>query len=152
MSEVTIRLSRPQLALLAEVLDEVIPARDDRALPGAGGLGVAEYIEAVLQRSPESRPMLHDGLDAVQACLTGRGAARLGDLAAAERAALVGEQPFLFFLMFHGYAGYYQQARVLEALGLEGRAPHPLGYAVAPDDLSILAPVRARGRLYREVP
>jgi hypothetical protein len=41
-------------------------------------------------------------------------------------------------------------ARVLEALDLEPRPPHPEGYATVEGDLSLLEPVRRRGRKYRE--
>ncbi len=45
--------------------------------------------------------------------------------------------------------GYYQDARVLGALGLEARPPFPLGHEVEPGDWSLLAPVKERGALYR---
>jgi hypothetical protein len=48
------------------------------------------------------------------------------------------------------YSGYYQHPRVVEALGLEARAPHPKGFSMEPDDWTILDPVRARGKMYRE--
>jgi hypothetical protein len=38
---------------------------------------------------------------------------------------------------------------VLTALGLEARPPHPAGYAIEPNDLSLLDPVRRRAELYR---
>jgi hypothetical protein len=40
---------------------------------------------------------------------------------------------------------------VLEAIGMEARAPFPKGFEVEPGDLSLLDPVRRRGRVYREV-
>jgi hypothetical protein len=73
-----------------------------------------------------------------------------------ERLATLGEvlaeEPmFLGMLMFHTYVGYYREPRVVTALGLGTRAPHPDGYPVPPSDLAtLLAPVRGRGRLYRE--
>jgi hypothetical protein len=42
------------------------------------------------------------------------------------------------------------QPRVLEALGVEPRPPHPAGYATVEGDPSLLEPVRQRGRTYRE--
>jgi hypothetical protein len=71
-------------------------------------------------------------------------------LARPDRQALLAEQPFVFPLMLHTFVGYYQTPRVVEALGLEARPPHPQGYAMEPNDLSLLDPVRRRPRLYRE--
>jgi hypothetical protein len=47
---------------------------------------------------------------------------------------------------------YYQQDRVLEGLGMEARPPYPKGYQVPQGDLSLLDPVIARGRIYRDLP
>jgi hypothetical protein len=46
---------------------------------------------------------------------------------------------------------YYQQDRVLLALGLEVRPPFPLGYHLDSGDLTLLEPVYERGQLYRDV-
>ena len=59
-------------------------------------------------------------------------------------------------LVFDGLAldtvtGYYQQDRVLEGLGLEARPPYPKGYPLEAGDLSLLDPVIARGKIYRDV-
>jgi hypothetical protein len=60
------------------------------------------------------------------------------------------EPGFLPGLIFHTYAGYYQNGRVMEALGLEPRPPHPAGYEMEPGDLTLLEAVRRRPRMYRE--
>ena len=57
---------------------------------------------------------------------------------------------FVFTVLFHAYIGYYQHREVLRGLGREPRPPHPLGYEMAPDDLTLLDDVRRRPRLYRE--
>jgi hypothetical protein len=142
------RFSPPQLSLLAAVLDEIIPADPGRGLPGAGSIGVGTHVETVLRQSPELQPMITEGLTALAA------AAREQDsdfsaLPASLRQELVGQQGFLFFLMFHGYAGYYQHPQVLTALKLEPRPPHPQGYPMQPDDWTLLDPVRRRPTLYR---
>ena len=41
--------------------------------------------------------------------------------------------------------------RVIAALDLEPRPPHPQGFTMPENDLSLLDPVRARGRLWRDV-
>ncbi len=47
--------------------------------------------------------------------------------------------------------GYYQNTATLAALGLPPRPPHPLGYEIEENDLSLLEPVRARKKLCRKV-
>ena len=54
-------------------------------------------------------------------------------------------------LTFVAYVGYYQHPRVVAALGLEHRPPHPKGHEMEASDLTLLDPVRRRGKLYREV-
>lgn len=45
---------------------------------------------------------------------------------------------------------YYRDDRVMTSLGMEARPPFPNGYKVEQGDLSLLEPVRARGRIYRD--
>ncbi|HUI24603.1 MAG TPA: hypothetical protein VL403_00860, partial [Candidatus Kryptonia bacterium] len=47
-------------------------------------------------------------------------------------------------------AGYCQHARVVEALGLEARPPHPQGYQMEPNDLTLLDDVRRCPKRYRD--
>jgi len=60
------------------------------------------------------------------------------------------DQFFLPAFLFLVYSSYYQDARVVEALGLEARPPHPKGYPMDADDLTLLDPVRRRAKMYRE--
>lgn len=71
-------------------------------------------------------------------------------LARDDKVQLLNQWGFVLPLMVHVCAGYYQHARVVEALGLEARAPHPKGYEMEPNDLSLLDAVRRRPKLYRE--
>ena len=50
----------------------------------------------------------------------------------------------------HTVTCYYQDDRVLAAIGLEARPPFPKGYDVPAGDLSLLEPVRRRGSIVRE--
>ena len=63
---------------------------------------------------------------------------------------LLNQQAFVLPLTLHAYTAYYQQRRVIEALGREARPPHPRGYEMEPNDLSLLEPVRHRPKLYRD--
>jgi hypothetical protein len=47
---------------------------------------------------------------------------------------------------------YYRDDRVMRALGMEPRPPFPKGYEVSQGDWSLLEPVRARGKIFRDAP
>ena len=47
---------------------------------------------------------------------------------------------------------YYRDDRVMRSLGMELRAPYPKGFDVEQGDWNLLDPVRARGKIYTEVP
>jgi len=138
--------------LLDCVLDEILPAREDPALPGAGALGIGSYV---VEKLGDALPLITSGLEALDQLAADRGAADFASAPADERVALLNEvaagQPGLLeSLVFHGYCGYYQDPRVVEALGLAARPPHPEGYPLETGDLGLLDPVRARPRLFRD--
>lgn len=140
---------------LAALLDELLPPRPDGRLAGAGTLGLAPVLLRSVAEKPELRAVLGPGLEAWRTLLAERGGAQLAALAAHERAellaALAARAPGLLpTLAFLGFVAYYQDPRVLEALGREPRPPFPEGYAIPAGDLSRLDAVRARGPIYRE--
>jgi len=144
-----------QQRVLAHVLDDIIPASADGRLPAAGALDVAAYLDQSLGALPGLKEMVAQGLDALDALARQRHPHGLDGLAADERAAVLAEHAgsehsFPPILILHTFAGYYQDPRILALLGMPSRAPHPQGYEMAPDDLSLLDPVRRRGRMYRE--
>ncbi len=154
MTEAT-RFTPDERRTLTSVLDEIIPPSPDGRLPGAGELGLADHVEAVVQRTPALRPVLARGLAALDELARGRGVRHFAALSREERVeALNGlaatEPECLPSLVFHTYTGYYQAGPVLVGLGLEPRPPHPQGHVVEPGDLSLLDPVRRRAKLYRE--
>ena len=97
------------------------------------GYGLAALADLARQRHPAGWP----GLSAEE---------RAGVL----REFAAGDQFFMPAFLFVAYSGYYTDVRVVEALGFEARPPHPQGYEMGPDDLSLLEAVRRRGKLYRE--
>ena len=147
--------STDERALLASVLDEIIPPSPDGKFPGAGTLGVATTIEQALQHTPEVRSVIEHGLTVLDEHARRRNPEGFAALANQDKLQVLSEllsadQGFFMTLIFHAYVGYYQQDRVLEALGLDPRPPHPKGYEIPATDLSLLGPVRRRSRLYRE--
>ena len=144
-----------QKRVLAHVLDDIIPASADGTLPAAGALGVAAYLDGSLGALPGLKAMIAEGLDALDALARRRHPRGFDGLSADERAAVLAEHTgsehsFPPILIMHTFAGYYQDPRILAALGMPPRAPHPRGYEMGTDDFALLDPVRRRGKLYRE--
>ena len=140
------RLSAHEKDVLGFVLDQIIP--------GAAAAGVAEYVEEALRPTPEMLAMITRAVAAADALARARGAKDLVALDGAARAEILAqvEASADSFppVLLQTYAGYYQQPSVLAALGLESRPPHPAGYAMPANDLTLLEPVLKRGKFYRE--
>ena len=146
--------SKEQARILDGVLDDIIPRSADGRLPGAGELDLADFIAAALHKVPELRTMIAQGLSALDALARTRGSQGFAALAPGERSAVLNqhassEHAFPPVLLLYTYAAYYQHPRVVAALGLEPRPPHPKGYEMGTDDLTLLDPVRRRGPRYR---
>jgi hypothetical protein len=145
-------MSEPTSDPLAAVLDTLIPASEDGAMPGAGAIGLAAIVR---EKSETMADLVERGLEAADTHARERGAPSFAGLSLADRTAVLreletSEPGFVPGLVFQTFAAYYQHPRVLEALGLEPRPPHPKGYELEAGDLGGLERVRARGRLYRE--
>jgi Gluconate 2-dehydrogenase subunit 3 len=148
-------LSEEDRQTLSHVLDQIIPPDLDRQRPGAGELGLAAYVDAALDAMPVVKEMVVQSLAAADDLARRRSGSRLNALPLEERVAVLdqlaaGEHAFPPVLVLHAYAGYYQHPRVLEALGLEPRPPHPAGYPTIEGDLTLLDAVRRRARMYRQ--
>ena len=149
MADAPIEFSSAERRALACVLDAIIPPSADGRLPGAGMAGVAAHVERTLRTLPDLRAMVVDGLRDLDAQARAQRDRAFVELGAADRAGLVAMQGFSYALVPHAYIGYYQDDRVLAALGLDPRPPHPKGYAMPAHDVTLLAPVQARGARYR---
>jgi len=140
---------------LAGILDHVIPPSADGRLPGAGALGMAAQVVEAMRRAPEMELAVLPALDDAESQARQRHGCAFVELSPEQQGALVrgleNAHPALIpTLAFHVYVAYYQHPRVIAALGLEARPPHPRGYEMAPNDLGLLDPVRRRGKLYRD--
>ena len=140
---------------LAFVLDEIIPPGIDGRLPGAGEVGLAAHIEEAVVQTPGLALVSEPGLSALQELARGRGCGRLEELPKTDRAEMMAElaakdPAFVSTVFFHACIGSYQNGRVLAALGIEPRPPHPKGYEMDAGGLELLDAVRARGKMYRE--
>lgn len=154
MSEATPVFSTCEHRTLTCVLDTIIPPSDDGKFPGAGAIGLADAIAAALQHTPALQPVFIQGLAAIEDRARKQTSESFIGLSPAAKVEVLNEiasaeQGFFALLLFHTYVGYYQNGRVVEGLGLEPRPPHPKGYEMPPPDLTLLDPVRRRGKLYR---
>jgi len=155
MTDVTTGFTADEERLLTGLLDAILPESPNGRLPGAGALGLADHVARMVEKTPMLRPVVAYGLSTLADLARRRAPGGWDALSREERTAVVEQltaedQFFLPAFLFLAYSGYYTDPRVVAALGLEARPPHPAGYAMEPDDLSILDPVRRRGRMYRD--
>lgn len=126
----------------------MIPASAEYGVPSADDDTIFASILASLGRDrPQVRMALRD--------LATRSGGAFADLPEARRTEVAGA--------FHARAGdpvaslhrlvllcYYRDDRVMLALGMEARPPFPHGHVVEEGDWSLLDPVRARPKLWRD--
>jgi len=142
-----------QLETLRVLLDMIVPPSGDGRMPGAAEVAVLVSRIADAGSVLAGLRELIDTLD--RAALDQYGVT----FAAADQAKRVSlleemrtrEPVLLDLLALETVTCYYQQDRVMEGLGLEARPPYPKGYQIEQGDLSLLSPVIARGKLYRDV-
>jgi hypothetical protein len=135
-------LTQRQRGDLRIVAAMIVPASDEYKVPGADDPAIQADMLATLGRDTA---LVRQALDHL-ARLAGK---PLADLAAGRRDEVANE-----FRATGGIAAttlvrvvlqcYYRDDRVLRSLGLESRAPFPLGYTLEQGDWSLLDTVRAR--------
>ena len=145
-------LTAEQRDVLAIVLDLIVPASVDGRRPSAADVDVLGYITA---SEPGTLTELRGELDQLDADARERHGEGFAALNADVRQALVddiraAEPSFMRTLAIQTVTCYYQHDRVLEAIGVEARPPFPKGYEVPSGDLTLLDPVRKRGRVWRQ--
>jgi gluconate 2-dehydrogenase subunit 3-like protein len=155
MTDAATTFTTDEERLLTDLLDAIIPGTPDGRLPSAGALGLAHHVARMVEKTPMLQPVVAYGLSTLADLARRRAPAGWNALSPQERTAVfeqftAEDQFFLPAFLFLAYSGYYTDPRVVGALGLEPRPPHPAGYAMEPDDLSILDPVRRRGKMYRD--
>ena len=147
-------LTTHQRQTLGAVLDALIPPRE--SLGGAGALGLGDAVAREVDKMSGALDALGTDLAALDAAGGSRGAAAFAALEEPERSEALAahaetDPGFLPGLVFHAYIAYYQDPRVVAALGLEPRPPHPEGYAMEPTDLeSLTANIRTRAAFFRK--
>lgn len=147
-------------ALIDDVLDELLPATADGKLPAGSAVPIVAFFVARLGDTPEFASALSTVLTGLQDVLRVRGVLALRDVPVDERASLVTQveqahpAEFRVFAM-NAHLGYYTEPSIPVRFGLSGRPPQPLGHEVPRDSeevlLELLAPVIARGPIFRDV-
>lgn len=112
--------SPSQRVLLDAVLDRIIPPQADR--PGAGALGIGDFVEGVAVGEPGLIRMFVQGLAAIEIAAAERGPdgfAALADEAKDEALRSVEQSQNNFFdqLVLQVYNGYYTNLTVFESIG-----------------------------------
>jgi hypothetical protein len=132
----------PRDAVLARLADALVPGGS--GLPPATAAGVPGHgVDAVLAARPELRAPFEQLLERL---------ARSGPPVPIEQLRRDAPEDFAL-LTFVVAGGYLQDPQVQSALGYAGRVPAPLDEPDADTtfEAALLAPVRARGPIYRRV-
>ena len=145
-------LNQSQRDNLTLALDRLVPATEE--MPGAGALGLANFVERAAAGNPKARRLFTDGLTQLEiAAVQGQGApfAQLDGPARDAVLKMLQEQWPVFFdaLLRQCYNGYYTNPQVLELIGYE--SPNPADYQYQPLDETLLEPQRQRAPFWTQV-
>ena len=147
-------LSPAQRALLAEVINRIIPAKDK--LPGAGDLGIAAFIENVAANKPELTRLLNDGLAKISVAAgqdSAGGFESLSTMAKDEllRSIEAASPAFFDQLVLQTYNGYYTNPEVFKLIGYNVPTLAPPGTQPELLDTSLLDQQRKREPFWKKV-
>ena len=145
-------LTEEQSRSLSLLLDMIIPPDPDRGMPGAGEL---DFVGYVAEFAPDRIGAIQLELERLNQAARDQYEGTFADLDGDERNDLVDglrsiDAQFAQNIVVQTMACYYQDDRVVVALGMEARPPFPIGNEVKTGDLSLLAPVRERKQIYRD--
>jgi hypothetical protein len=141
-----------QVPVMRACLNRLIPAEGD--FPGAGDLDLVDHLDRVAAASAATRRMFADGVRAIELESEHRHTRAFAELdGPTQDAVLEGVERVhpVFFeaLVCAVYGAYYSHAAVIERLGLDVRAPQPLGHALAQFPEAITEAIGKRPPLYR---
>jgi hypothetical protein len=150
MDDTQAGLTPAQALDLRRIAELMIPASTEFGVPSAGDDAIVADMLGTLGRD------LDDVRTALTRLATLSGGA-FADLDAARREAiaatfLAGDTADVVTLGRVVLQCYYRDDRVMLSLGLEPRAPFPKGHTLEQGDWSLLDPVRARPKMWRDAP
>jgi len=136
-----------ELALLRRLVGRMIPASREYDVPGADDPAIfAEIAETLASASLPLRAMLAT-LDAA-----GTASASPGVIDGKIHTLFVTHEAVMGQTVTVVAQCYYRDDRVMRSLNMEPRAPFPQGFEIEQGDWSLLDPVRARPKLWRDAP
>lgn len=138
-------LTETDLAAIHRLVGRIIPASADYGVPGADDEAIFTDIVVTLQPNAAALADLLASLDK----------AALARASASDVDVLIQrlQEPFgpaLGLLIAVVAQCYYRDDRVMRSLEMEARPPFPKGFEVEAGDWSLLDPVRARPRVWRD--
>lgn len=141
-----------QRELLAAVLNRIVPG--EGLLPGAGDLGLVEFLEGVVGSDLQLRRRFNDGLAQIAIAashLVGQEFPQLAEEAqyGILRRVQAGHPEFFEALVRQTYNGYYTNPRVFELLGYSPPQAPAEGYQPELLDQSLLEKQRQRAPFWR---
>ena len=143
--------TQTQRTLLDAILDELVPPSNDGKIPGACALGVADFLPIADAFAPNQ-------VDTTQAVMMALGESFV-ELTRPEKVAALhlieAQKPDAFATLVRlTYMGYYSRPDTRPLFGVGAHPIHPQGYPVPREDEALMdeltAPVRARGKVYRD--
>ena len=143
------RYSSEEVDVLKRLFDKIIPASADERFPSAAD---SQIFEDFLASSQQFRELISKAILLLQE-FSGSDYCQLSEVDADRvtqqfYANRTGPVTTLLSLLTQCY---FRDDRVLEAIGLEPRAPYPGGFEVEDGDWGLLEPVKSRGPIYRVV-
>tara|TARA_X000000950_G_scaffold147330_2_gene181835 strand:- start:746 stop:1189 length:444 start_codon:yes stop_codon:yes gene_type:complete len=144
-------LNETNRAVLDAILDELIPPSEDGKIPGAGALGVADFLPTAQAYAPDPTGSVQTILDAVADDFVAL--PRDEKVATLKRVEAAQGQDFETLVRLT-YMGYYSRSDTRPYVGVGAHPIHPNGYPVDRESDAMMdeltAPVRARGKAYRD--
>ena len=141
-----------QRELLTAVLNRIIPAEDK--FPGAGDLGLADFVESVVAQNNKLRRLFTEGLAQIEIAAAGREGKEFLELADAARDKILREveaqrPQFFEALVRQCYNGYYTNPQIFELINYRRLGPGE--YIPKPLEESLLELQRQRAPFWRQV-
>jgi len=146
-------LTEEQSHSLRILLNMIVPPNKGKGLPGAGELDFVGYVR---EFAPDQIEAVQNELDLLEQTSQSQYQRRFADLKQIEQDSLVGRMrkrdvEFALHIIVQAMGCYYQDDKVVIALGMEARPPFPKGNDVVSGDLSLLDPVREKKQIYKDV-
>lgn len=140
--------SKAEIETLALLMETVIPSSGDGRFPAASD---STIFEDFVSSSEQYRELIITALQLLNE-ISGsdyQGLSVSARLEVTQKFYSIRSAPVSTLLSLVAQC-YYRDDRVLKAIGLEPRAPHPKGFEVEQGDWGLLEPVKKRGKIYRD--